>query len=602
MSTEVLWINEGFMLDDAGNLIMTSYVDLREPGNRTPIRTLVKGCKREHALEDSETIQMSALEKFRAEGENLIRDPQEGLAQGEVVTVTPETPEQALQRRQNEDLNGAFELVDSEMKLRISLTHRNTERRSESLAFGTEWWIVSTAITPENDDEWEAWRATLDPAYNHESVIGQPAKFAEALARMAVEQLGPQCHGATMKSTFGGSLEVHDEPRGRWVIHGPVVYVDSVFEALTQADNEVSRLATLMFIKSASHAEMREYRFVILRGLDGDEKVRLPISGMMRDALIPTTHGLVRVASAPAQAAPQVNAADPTPSRKPSDASHSRPTSTDGLAHQTSREPVTNGSDERTVSSGSGQEEEVREGTVEHDLESGPQMRPSTAELGREAARQDANEKEGPGGRDWTDITSDDEAAVKELAIDKGAAEEEAALEDDGTAVDSGVGKVLDWLRANFNDPAYPTPSASEPWAEEALEPEEVHRMYGFVATLGHKVFIVPPERRQDAASACWHAIQCIRNIFVRLGDIVATASIERGRFVVLELKQSEGLQANGKIVLAPSGAYAYCLKQVNREQSGHGEGFLGKLFFPMASDLEQFESYGWRAKEGPQA
>ena len=106
MSTEVLWINEGFMQDDAGNLIVTSFVDLREPGNRTPIRTLVKGCKREHALEDSETIQMSALEKFRAEGENLIRDPQEGLAQGEVMTVTPETPEQALQRRQNEDLNG----------------------------------------------------------------------------------------------------------------------------------------------------------------------------------------------------------------------------------------------------------------------------------------------------------------------------------------------------------------------------------------------------------------------------------------------------------------------------------------------------------------
>ena len=602
MSTDVLWINEGFMQDDAGNLIVTSYVDLREPGNRTPIRTLVKGCKREHALEDSETIQMSALEQFRAEGENLIRDPQEGLAQGEVETVTPETPEQALQRRQNEDLNGALELVDSEMKLKISLTHRNTERWSESLAFGTEWWIVSTAITPENDDEWEAWRATLDPAYNHKSVIGQPAKFAEALARMAVEQIGPHCHSAKMTSTVGGSPEVHSEHRGRWVIHGPVVYVDSVYEALKQADDEVSRVATSMFAKNASHAAMREYRFVILRGLDGDEKVRLPISGMMRDALTPTTHGLVRVASAPAEAGPQVSAADPTPSRKPSEASHTRTTSTERVAHRTSRELVTNGSDEQTVSSGNGQKEEVREGTVEHDLEPGAQMRPSAAELGREEARQDAKEKEGPGGRDWTDTASDDEAAVKELAIEKGSAEEEAALEDDETAVDSGAGQVLQWLRANIEDPAYPVPSASESWAEEALEPEEVHRMYGFVATLGHKVFLVPPELRQDAASACWHAIQCIRNIFVRLGDIVATASIERGRFVVLELKQPEGLQANGRIVLAPSGAYAYCLKQMNCRQSGGGEGFLGRLFFPMARDLEEFESCGWRAKEDPQA
>ena len=371
---------------------------------------------------------------------------------------------------------------------------------------------------------------------------------------MVVEQLGPQCHNATMTSTVGGSPEVQNEHRGRWVIHGPVVYVDSVFEALTQADNEVSRLATLMFTKSASHAAMREYRFVILRGLDGDHIVRLPISGMMRDALTPTTHGLVRVTSVPAQAAPQVNAADPTPSRKSSDGRHSRPTSTERLAHQTSREPVTNGSHEQALSSGSGQKEEIREETVEHDLEPEPRTVPPTAALGPDGAK----EKEGAGGRDWTDTTSDDEAAVKELAVDKGPAEEEAALKDDETAVDSGVGKVLEWLRASFEDPAYPTPSASQPWAEAALEPEEVHRMYGFVATLGQKVSSVPPERRQDAASACWHAIQCIRNIFVRLGDIVATASIERGRFVVLELEAVGG--ASGKWADRPGAERRVCL------------------------------------------
>ena len=80
MNTDFLWINEGCMQDDAGNLVVTSYVDLRNPGSRTPIRTLVRGCRREHALEDTETIQLSALEKFQDEGENLIRDPQEGLA------------------------------------------------------------------------------------------------------------------------------------------------------------------------------------------------------------------------------------------------------------------------------------------------------------------------------------------------------------------------------------------------------------------------------------------------------------------------------------------------------------------------------------------
>ena len=38
-----------------------------------------------------------------------------------------------------------------------------------------------------------------------------------------------------------------------------------------------------------------------------------------------------------------------------------------------------------------------------------------------------------------------------------------------------------------------------------------------------------------------------VRNVFVELGDIVAEVSIKRERFVVLELKESEELQANGR-------------------------------------------------------
>ena len=597
MKTDLFWINEGFMQDDAGNLVLTSYVDLREPGSRTPIRTLVKGCERKHALEDSETIQMSALKEFRGKGKNLIRDPQEGLATREVETVTPETPEQALERRQTEDLNGALELADPGVKLRFNVSHRNVERSSESLAFGTEWWIVSTAVTPESDDEWAAWRATLDPAYDHQSVIGQPAKFAEALARMAVEQLGPQSHGARMTSTVGDSPEVHGEHRGRWVIHGPVVYVDSVYESLSQAEDEVSRVAASMFTKSASHAAMREYRFVILRGRDAAEKVRLRISGMMRDALAPTAHGLVRVA--PAEAATTVKATDPTRSRQSSEVRPMRATSTERIAERTSRELVTKGTDGRNLASESEEQEDIREKTATHDLEPEGGVPAPTAAVGPEDTQHDTRDKEDPG--DWrarSESAPDDEALVKALAIGHGAATEEAGAEGDGTAVDGGAGQVFAWLKADVEDPAYPTPSTSWPSVEEALGPEEVHRMFGFVTTLAHKVTRVPPEHRQDAASACWHAIQCIRNLFVKLGDIVATASIERGRFVVLELKESEGLRANGRIVLAPSGTYAYCLKRANNERVGGGEGPHGMVFFPMGSQLEDWEALGWRAKE----
>jgi len=32
----MLWINEGLTLDDAGNVVSTSYVDLRDEGERAP--------------------------------------------------------------------------------------------------------------------------------------------------------------------------------------------------------------------------------------------------------------------------------------------------------------------------------------------------------------------------------------------------------------------------------------------------------------------------------------------------------------------------------------------------------------------------------------
>ena len=40
MDSKMLWINEGYLLDEAGNLISTSYVDLRAPRSRRTIQTL----------------------------------------------------------------------------------------------------------------------------------------------------------------------------------------------------------------------------------------------------------------------------------------------------------------------------------------------------------------------------------------------------------------------------------------------------------------------------------------------------------------------------------------------------------------------------------
>ena len=112
----MLWINEGFVLDDAGNMLTTSYIDLRDEAERTVIRSLVKGCRREHALEDGETLLISKPERFREYGVELIRDEQEGFAREEHVAVEAETPQEAAKRRATADLNDALQLVGSAMK------------------------------------------------------------------------------------------------------------------------------------------------------------------------------------------------------------------------------------------------------------------------------------------------------------------------------------------------------------------------------------------------------------------------------------------------------------------------------------------------------
>ena len=70
------------------------------------------------------------------------------------------------------------------------------------------------------------------------------------------------------------------------------------------------------------------------------------------------------------------------------------------------------------------------------------------------------------------------------------------------------------------------------------------------VAILALKINRVAVEHRQEAASACWHALQCI-NQYLRASRRYrgAVMWIERDRFVVIHIKDSEELKATGRIV-----------------------------------------------------
>ena len=599
----MLWINEGFILDDAGNMLMTSYIDFRGEAKRTVIRSLVKGCRREHALEDGETLLITKPERFREYGVALIRDEQEGFAKEELVMVEADTPEEATNRRANADLNDALQLVGSGSKPihRFEYSKRKTQR--ESISYGNDWWIFCASIRPD-DGDWDVWRATLDEDYDHVSEIGQPAKFAQALVRMVTEQIDPRGGEARVTGTTDGVSGARTKHKHQWVIHGPVVYTDRLYEMLSGEEDEVRRLAACFFAKPTTHAAQREYRFVVPNGGAAEKTVLLKISGMMRDALTPTEGGLIRPSPSPEETVGEDGASLPLPVKGSSSQRDSRVTVTERKVQREESRVETRSSDGKLVSSNIKQRENVEERVATKILgadDGGIQV------LGRAEEREDGeserpvldieHESGEPGDED------DEDAVAKEIALDERDWNNEQGLDESGIpVVHRGSGRTFTLFGENLEDPTAPMNPLTKTWEVSACSPEEIVKSYGAVATLAMKITRVAVEHRQEAASACWHALQCVNNIFARLGDIVDSVWIERDRFVVIHIRDSKDLKATGRIVIGPSGGYAYCFKSSKSEDLGYSEGVLGKLFFPLGKDVETFESFGWpRKQEGKQ-
>lgn len=600
MDNGMLWINEGFVLDEAGNLITTSYIDLRPPGDRTAIRTLIKGCRREHALEDSPTILISPVREFREKGKNLIRDEREGMATVEKEVEEPETPAELFQRRRLADVDEAVELLDSWTSVSHRRTSRRMHRSSGRVSFAKEWWIFSTSIRPETDEQWAAWEADIDPRYDHKSEIGQPAKFAQALARMVTEQLGPRGGDAWTRGSVGdgGDAALRTKHPAQQVLHGPIVYDDRLYETLTQEADEATRIAASMFTKREKHATLREYRFVILSDGEVTDTVSLSISGMMRDALPAGPSALVRPEGriAAATASPEVSS---SPTRGSTKLHGGRMTAKRRVRYLDTMRSERRKADGTVLSAETTERERVHEKTVKWDPSAARPAPDAGEAMDGRADGDSRGRQERPMSPDDLGPETTDEDAIREIAFTRPESREEVT-ESGAFTIMRGTGRsggsLEEMFTKMFNDPASPMPASSESWAADKLGREEVLEIHGWMATLAHKVERVAIEQREAASSACWQAIQCIRNIYVRLGNIVDTVAIERQRFVVLDLKASAESRATGRIVVAPSGAYAYSLKAPNKGIVGHSDGEAGRIF-PVVS-LDEFESFGWSPKD----
>ena len=244
----VQYLADGHHVDDAGNLISCTYVDLRDPAERTPIRTLQKASPKRYAIPDCETIRLSKPTGFGGRGEGLTMDPEAGTAAGAT--------------------GDADRAIDA-----------------SAIDCGRNAWIYSASIEPETQAEQAAWREALPAGYDAVSPIRRPRAFARALGAMVAEQVGPQGRTLMLRSAVDGQV-FRTAHRSQTVYHGAVVYADDPYRRLENASSVLEFALLLLFMESAAHRAQREYRFAVWAQEEpGRDRVDLQVSPALLDAV-----------------------------------------------------------------------------------------------------------------------------------------------------------------------------------------------------------------------------------------------------------------------------------------------------------------------------
>lgn len=268
---------DGHHVDEAGNLISCTYVDLRDPVQRAPITTLYKASVKRHAVPGCETIRLSKPSCFLGQGEGP--------------------------RWSGEQVPGAPGVEPDGSAGDSGAGKANATGPSDDVHCGTNVWIYCASIEPETPGERAAWRAAMPPGYDAVSPIRRPREFARALGAMTAEQIGPLGRPVLLRNTVDGQAfcTAHKHQR---VYHGPVAYSEDPYRRLEKAASALEFALLLVFMKDAAHRAQREYRFAVWTGDDPAEDVLdLDVSAALVDAMRkrrpqPEGSGFVRAGAA----------------------------------------------------------------------------------------------------------------------------------------------------------------------------------------------------------------------------------------------------------------------------------------------------------------
>ena len=287
--SNIFLMNEGEHIDNAGNLIWPIYVDVREPADRTPITTLIKGCRKQYAIETYKRVRISKPALFRKFGEKLIKDPAEMYASHtEIHTETISDPDDLAEAKLlDEEVNRSSELLQSTFTTtttEISTTKRH--KQTEYLSFGKNGWLFSTSIAPEDQEEKDRWKESMPDEYNYISYIHRPREFARALGSMVAEQIGPQGNESELKHSFSGEPQIRTKHKVQIIFHGPVLYVEDPYKMIINASSTYEFMVLPIFVKEVAYRGQQEYRFAIWAEAEpSDEFVDLDVSLPMLGAM-----------------------------------------------------------------------------------------------------------------------------------------------------------------------------------------------------------------------------------------------------------------------------------------------------------------------------
>ena len=440
----------------------------------------------------------------------------------------------------------------------------NIHTQTQTQTFGKSAWIYCTSLLPppEKRDEW---RQHLPESYDHETVIRQPAKFAQALGLMLADQIGPQGKDATL--THSDAMKsVHNS---QMVFHGPVLYTDDVLGFLRSRETELLYWMYPLFVKDIRYRAQREYRFVAHCERPVEQPhVDLRISGMMRDALAPihfaTPVEFQSVADPHKNAASQA-VTGPAPKTK-----------------TTTRTRRTNDRRRWTLKVGDivKREELVdREQIIRLTTESTLDGNESVQDLGDSAAPSTAQITETEIRKVEVGGVPAETSRFTRTRIGYIASAEDAddffSLEETEEAEN-----VLEAAKQPFRD------LANIPAAAQAI-----------LVTLVEETRDLQPEREVNLMSACWNSIWAICNLYKCYGDVVERVGIEHEEFVTVVLKPSKDLEARGTLLVGPRGTYAYVVWRGDDKRYGYGGEDTRLFIFPDEAARSTFEEFGWSAR-----